>query len=194
MTRILRTAIATLAFLALLASACGEPALTVQEYATAIEAGTDAYISEAQGLSLVFHQTVEDEIALLAAEGEGDLLVRATNVTKRETAQYLALLEDAMLRYVSALKLLRPPPTISEVHEAYVLAFASVQESMPETRDAVGSAEDLDGIQIAITGSGFSDGQLRLRTACVALETAVRAEGQGLDLGCTRPPGIIGQP
>jgi len=137
---------------------------------------------------------VEDEIASLAAEGDGDVLARATNVTRRETVQYLALLEDAMLRYVSALELLRPPPTISEVHGAYELAIASVQESMPDTREAVGSAEDLDGIQIAITDSGFSDGQLRLRTACVALEIAVRAEGQGLDLGCTRPPGIIGQP
>jgi hypothetical protein len=173
-----------------LVSSCAATSLSTAEYATTLQEDTDAYILEAQTLSASFQRTVEDEIALLAASGEKDVLSLATEVTSRETVQYLVLLQDAMVRYQGALVLLRPPSALVEPHDAYVLAIESVQMSVPATRDAIGRAEDLNAIQVAITGSGFNDGQLRLRAACSSLEAAVTAEGHGVDLGCVRPPGV----
>lgn len=164
--------------------------MTIAEYADAMDVATELYIAESQALSATFHGTVEDEIAELAETGEGDLLALATDVTTRETVQYLALLEDAMSRYSESLDTMGPPSTLSEVHDDYVDAIESVRGAMPATRDAVGEAQDLVGIQDAITNSGFSDGQFRLQAACSALEAAVRSEGHGVDLGCApRPTG-----
>lgn len=194
MTYFLRPLFVVIGLLAALVGACAQPSLSVAEYAASLEDGTESYISEAQELSGTFQKTVEDEIGALAEDGSGDLLLRATRLTSRETVQYLALLEDAMMRYRVSVESLSPPSTLAERHNAYIQAIESVQSSMQGTRDAVGKAGDLDGIQVAITSSGFGDGQLRLRAACISLEAAVRAEGRGLDLGCIRPTGVAARP
>jgi hypothetical protein len=173
--------------LAIVLSSCSGSSLTVAEYATELEDSTNGYILESQRVSTTFHSTVEDEVTRIAEAGEGDLLALATDVTSRETVLYLALLEDAMMRYVAVVEAIKPPLALVEPHAAYVRAIESVRSSMPATRTAVGDAATFDEIQVAIAQSGFSDGQIRLRAACVALETAVRAEGSGIDLGCTRP-------
>lgn len=190
MARFRRAGLVVIGLLGVVVSSCGAPSLSAAEYAAVLQEETDAYILEAQRLSVSFQRTVEDEIALLAASGEGDLLSQATDVTSRETVLYLALLEDAMVRYQDALALLNVPSALLESHGAYVLAIESVQISLPATREAIGRAADLNAIQVAITGSGFNDGQLRLRAACSSLESAVRSEGHGVDLGCVRPPGV----
>jgi hypothetical protein len=186
-----RTLVLLLA-VAIVGAACGSSALSTAEYSAAIEEATDVYIVEAQGLSTEFQRTVEEEVAALAASGEGDLLTQATDLTSQQTIQYLALLEDAMSRYSTVLGSIEPPPVLAEPHDDYLEAIESVRLSMPATRDAVGQARDLTGIQTAITSSGFGDGQLRLQVACARLAAAVRAEGQGVDLGCTRSPVVDG--
>jgi hypothetical protein len=190
MIRFRSAGLAMVVLLGVIASSCAAPSLSAAEYAAALQEDTDSYILEAQRLSLSFQRTVEDEITVLAASGEEDVLSQATDVTSRETVQYLALLEDAMMRYQVALVALKAPSALVEPHDAYVLAIESVQMSLPATRDAIGRAGDLNAIQVAITGSGFNDGQLRLRAACSSLEAAVRAEGHGVDLGCVRPPAV----
>jgi hypothetical protein len=187
MTQHVRSLGAVFALLAVVLAACLSGSLSVDGYATDLENATDAYISESQSLSAAFQNTVEDEVATLAEAGEGDVLELATAVAVRETTRYLASLEDAMARYIETLREMSPPAVLVEPHDAYVEAFDTVRSSMPATRTRVSEAADLDGVQAAITGSGFSDGQLRLRSACSSLEAAVRAEGRGIDLGCTRP-------
>lgn len=183
-----------LVLLAVVLASCSGPSLTVAEYASELENSTNDYILESQRVSATFHSTVEDEVTRIAEAGEGDLLSLATDVTSRETVLYLALLEDAMMRYVAVLELIKPPSALVEPHSAYIRAIESVRSSMPTTRIAVGEASDLDDIQVAIARSGFSDGQIRLRAACAALEAAVRAEGSGIDLGCARPLEIDAAP
>jgi hypothetical protein len=182
-----RTAATVFALLSLLAGACSLGSLSTAEYAAVLGERTDDYIEESQNLSATFHSTVEDKIKVLAESGEGDVVALATDATRQETTQYLAVLEDAMTRYVEALMSMSPPRSLVDAHGAYVEAIDAVRSSMPATRTRVGEATDLTGIQTAITGSGFSDGQLRLRAACSSLEAAVRQEGHGVDLGCTRP-------
>ena len=167
--------------------ACATPPMTIDEYAEALNGATEDYVGESQALSAAFQKTVEEEVAELADAGEGNLMALATGVTSREMIQYFALLEDAMERYGKELDGMHPPVNLGELHDDYLSAIESVRIALPETRDNVAEAHDLVGIQEAITGSGFADGQLRLQSSCLALEEAVRAEGQGVDLACSRP-------
>lgn len=187
MTIRVRTVAAVLALLSVLAGACSLGSLSTAEYASMLGESTDEYIQESQVLSATFHSAVEDKITVLAESGEGDVVALATEVTKKETVQYLVVLEDAMTLYAETLTSMSPPGELEDTHNAYVEAINAVRASMPATRDRVGEATDLTGMQTAITGSGFSDGQLRLQAACLALESAVRQGGHGVELGCTRP-------
>ena len=96
MTRQPRSLWVVASLVAAVVVACAPGSLSVGEYAIQLEDGTDDYILESQALSATFQKTVEDEVVSLAESGEGDVLVLATAVTMRETAQYLAVLEDAM--------------------------------------------------------------------------------------------------
>lgn len=187
MTIRIRTVATVFVLLSLLASACSIGSLSTAEYASVLGERTDEYIQESQEVSETFHSTVEDRVKVLAESGEDDVVALATDMTRRETVQYLAVLEDAITRYVETLRSISPPGNLVDAHDAYVEAIDAVRFSMPATRARVGEASDLTGIQTAITGSGFSDGQLRLRAACSSLEAAVRQEGHGVDLGCSRP-------
>lgn len=187
MTVGMRRVAAVCALLSVVAGACSPGSLSTAGYAEVLGERTDEYIVESQTVSATFQSTVEDKIKALAEAGEGDVVEMATDVTRGETVQYLALLEDAMTRYEEALKSMSPPGNLVVAHDAYVEAIDAVRASMPATRARVGEATDLTGIQTAITGSGFSDGQLRLQAACSSLEAAVKQEGHGVDLGCTRP-------
>lgn len=169
-------------------SACAQPTLTTPEYAVAIEEATDAYIAESQTLSATFQGTVEDEVIRIVETGSDDPLTEATDMTRRETVLYLALLEDAMGRYVERLSAMHPPGELEGVHAEYVDAVEVVHSALPSTRSSVLSAGSLDEIKEALAGSGFQDGQYRLTSTCLSLEGSVRAEGTGVVLGCTRPP------
>ena len=172
--------------LAVVLSGCLNPALTITEYASAIEEATDVYIAESQALSAAFHMTVEGEVARIVEEGSDDALGEATDITKREMVLYLVLLEDAMNRYVERLSAIQPPGEVGGRHSDYRDAVESVQNAMPATRASVESAIHLDGIEEALAASGFQDGQLRLTSTCQSLQESVMAEGAGTDLGCTR--------
>lgn len=173
--------------LAVALGACTTPPMTIEEYAGALNAATEDYVGESQTLSVAFHRAVEDQVAELAEAGQGNLIALATGVTSREMIQYLALLEDAMARYGEELDEMHPPADLNGPHDDYLVAIELIRIALLPTRVSVGEAHDLDGIQEAITSSGFADGQLRLQSSCLALEEAVRADGQGVDLGCTRP-------
>ncbi|GMQ92937.1 MAG: hypothetical protein BMS9Abin12_0414 [Acidimicrobiia bacterium] len=183
----LRRPAAVIAAVGIVVSACSGPALSPSAYAEVIERATDDYIERSQALSVAFQSTVEQEVALIVETDVEDPVAAAIDVTKREMVLYLALLEDAMGRYIEQLSQIAPPESLVQVHDDYVTAVQVVQRGMPETRASVESAFQLDGIEAAIAGSGLQDGQYRLAKTCMSLEAAVRAEGHGLDLGCTRP-------
>jgi hypothetical protein len=165
--------------------------MTVPQYASAIQEVTDAYIAESQGLSATFHRTVEDEVKRIVEEGSDDPLSEATDVTKREMVLYLALLEDAMGRYVVHLSELHPPGELDGAHSDYLDAVESVHGAVPFARTSVESAIHLDGIEAALAGSDLQDGQFQLTSTCRFLEESVRAQGSGVDLGCARSPTVV---
>jgi hypothetical protein len=171
---------------ALVASACTQSAMSVESYADAMEAIADAYVSEAQGLSASYQRTVEDEVRAAIAEDPTGAQVRAVEIAGEATVSYLELLADAMDRFITSMDELRPPTGVEAAHDEFVGAVASVHGSLPDARDAVAGADSLSDIRLALTTSGFADGQLRWTAACTALEGSVRRQGAGLDLGCVR--------
>jgi hypothetical protein len=186
MTPRIRRLFALLASIAILAAACDSP-LSTEEYAGSIGPLTDAYVVESQNLSYDYQSSVEDGVRTLVDEAGDDAATQAVVLIANESVQYLALLGDSMDRYVVSLRKLSPPAPLANKHDAYVSAIVFVHEALPETRDAVAAAEDIASIQLALTSSGFADGQIRWTAACASLEDAIRSEGRGVDLRCVRP-------
>ena len=171
------------ALIALLVVACSQ-GLALGDYVDEMEAATDAYITESQGLSVDYQGTVEDAVRDLVASGVDDPEAEAVDLVRIETVRYLALLTDAMERYRFAIEDIEPSGAVAADHDAYVAAVALVVDSLPQTRDSVETASSFEEIQLALASSGFADGQLRWTAACTDLEQAVRDEGRGLDLRC----------
>ena len=160
--------------------------MSVEAYAAAIEVASAVYIDEAQSLSAAYQASVEDEVRAVVEEAPDVAQGRVVEIATTATANYLALLSDAMGRFVTAIEELRPPTGIEAAHDEFVAAVGSVHRSLPATRDAVAQADSLASVRFALTSSGFADGQGRWTAACTALEEAVRGEGTGVDLGCVR--------
>lgn len=168
------------------------PLLTVDEYADAASGATEAYVAESQQLSLTYQKKVEREVAAIVDAGADTAVTEATTLVRTETVMYLALLDDAILRYVAAMDELAPPETIEEAHDSYIVVVESVQVTLPGMREAVAEAKSIPEIQAALLGSGFSDGQAAWVATCGTLEQAVRDEGRGVDLKCVRREVIAG--
>ncbi len=181
-----RRSFALLASMVVLIAGCSSP-LSTEQYADSIGTLTDAYVVESQNLSYDYQSSVEDGVRILVDEGGDDAATEAVALIRNESVQYLALLGDSMDRYVVALRKLSAPGPLADKHDDYVSAIVFVHEALPETRDAVAAAKDIASIQLALTSSGFADGQIRWTAACASLEEAIRSEGRGVDLRCVRP-------
>ncbi len=177
------------AILCLVAAGGCSSSMTIDAYAEALGEEADAYVVESQDLSYDYQRSVEDGVAALAEAGGDDTLEAAVGLVRSETVAYLALLTDVTGRYLEGLEALEPPSEVASAHDAYVAAVDGVYRAIPSARDAAEAAPDLDGIRLALTSSGFADGQLRWTSTCTALEQAVRDEGRGVDLRCERPAG-----
>jgi len=171
---------------AMVVGGCSSP-MTIDAYADAATTATDAYVAESQTLSYDYQSGLEDGVRAIAADGQPDPTTRAVDLVTRETIAYLALLSDAIARYLSSLEALVPPKVVSDAHDEYLAAVRFVLDAIPETRDSIEEATDFDAVQLALTGSGFADGQIRWTISCSSLEQAVRDEGVGIDLGCVPP-------
>ncbi len=176
-----------LAALALFAAACSQPTQSVEAYADAMEGVVDTYVAESQDLSTRYQASVEDDIKAMVQQRPSDPEAVAVEIASSATTNYLAVLADAMQRFIEGMESLRPPPTVRAAHEEFIAAVRSVHRAIPSTRDAVLEADSIESVGLALTSSGFADGQIRWTAACTALEAAARELGTGLDLGCVRP-------
>lgn len=166
---------------------CSAGALSVGEYVDAMETAAVIYVADSQDLSVQYQDQVISEITEMAQREPPNADILAVGITRAATTDYLDVLADQMLRFVDDMEAMKPPMAVGEDHDEFVAAVRSVYTAMPRTIMEVGSAESLDGIRLALTSSGFADGQIRWTAACTTLESSVRAIGSGLDLGCVRP-------
>lgn len=160
---------------------------TLADYVPAAEDLSLAYVEEAQALSFDYQRSVEDGVRAIVDGGATDPETDAVTLVIDETVAYLAVLTDTMGRYLEAFDALDAPSEIAREHDDYVSAIGVVHQSLPTTRSAVREATRLDEVQLAMTSSGFADGQLRWTASCSALEQAVRDQGTGIDLRCVAP-------
>ena len=181
-----RIVVAVLSLATILAACSTVSPLSIEEYADAAGAATDSYVAETQQLSYAYQQTVQREVEDIVASGVDTAVADATALVRSETVQYLALLDDAIVRYVATLDEMAPPGAVEDAHDSYVEVVQSVRITLPDMRDAVAASESIDGIQTALVGAGFSDGQAAWVAKCGTLEQAVRDQGRGLDLKCMR--------
>lgn len=170
---------------ALVVSGCSS-AMTIEDYGPEVSGFAEAYVVESQNLSYDYQSSVEDGVRDIVDSGEDSAETAAVELVRTQTVQYLAMLSDAMGRYLALLEGLNPPGEVKSQHQAYAEAVRNVYEAIPEARDTVAEATDLDDVQLALTASGFADGQLRWTTTCVSLEEAVREQGQSALLRCVR--------
>ncbi len=174
--------------IALVTAACSStPPMSIDAYADAATAATAAYVGESQQLGLTYQKTVESEVGKIVDSGAADAVADATTLVRTETVNYLALLDDAILRYVAAIEDMTPPAAVKDAHGAYLAIVESVRATVPQMREAVASAGSIPEIQAALRRSGFADGQAAWLATCSSLEQAVRDAGRGVDLKCVRP-------
>ena len=180
-----RVAVPMLMAAALGASCSGS--VTVDDYVRDAEGLSLAYVEEAQSLSFDYQRSVEGGVRAIVEGGAADPETDAVMLVVDETVAYLAVLTDTMGRYLEAFDALDAPAEVASEHDDYVAAIGVVHASLPATRSAVEVATGLDEVQVAMTSSGFADGQLRWTASCSALEQAVRDQGTGIDLRCVAP-------
>lgn len=178
--------LAVVASLVVLVGACTS-AMEPDEYGSAVTATAETYVVESQNLSFDYQQSVEDGVREIIDSDASDTRTAAMDLVRTATVGYLALLEDAMRRYGSALRDLEPPGEVASAHESHIAAVLAVADAVPDARNEVATAPDLEGVQKALTASGFADGQLRWTATCTSLEQAIRDMGHGANLRCTRP-------
>lgn len=170
---------------ALVGAGCSS-AMPIDEYASELSAIAENYVVESQDLSYDYQSSVEDGVRDIVEAGEDGAEAAVVELMRTETVQYMAMLSDAMGRFLERLDALNPPDEVADEHEAYVAAVRNVYESIPDARDTVAEATSLEGVQLALTASGFADGQLRWTTTCLSLEEAVEAQGESVTLRCVR--------
>lgn len=170
---------------ALVGASCSS-SMTIDEYASELPGIAEAYVVESQNLSYDYQSSVEDGVRGIVEAGEDGAEAAAVDLVRTETVQYMATLSDAMGRYLARLDALSPPDEVADQHEAYVDAVRNVYEAIPEVRDTVADATSLEDVQLALTASGFADGQIRWTTTCLSLEEAVEAQGEPVALRCVR--------
>ena len=169
-----------------LAGCAGTSSLTLNGYADQMTIISELYVEESQSLSLRYQLDVERKVSELASRGGSAVITEAVILVSAETASYLALLDDAIDRYVVSMAALEPPSDLVDSHSSYVEVVSFVHRSLPAMRDAVASSQSMTDIELALAGSGFADGQAVWTAACVSLEQNIRDLGRSADLKCVK--------
>lgn len=160
-------------------------------YADAVTELGRAYEEEATGLQRKLEAELQREIDLLRRDvdpDDADQVARfaseAVAITAARTSAFFASVGDALDRYRSGLTDLTPPAEVARAHHELVAAMDSVLGGLPELLDGLRRAEDFDAIDRAVNASVFTDAGPRLRAACLALQDALGAGGESVDLRC----------
>lgn len=178
-----RTA-AALVVVALVAG-CGDPAPTVDEYRQQVQERAITYADEGEQLRVDHLFQLERSIDdLVKTTDQAELEQVAIEETARRTAALFAALTDAVQRYASDLRALRPPEALRESHDELVAALEFSIADIGPTMDALETATSFLEIDAAIGGSPFNDSAPRVDTACVRLEAALADQGAPADLRC----------
>jgi hypothetical protein len=172
--------------------ACSGTPPSVASFAEAATDSSQAYVRESQQISSSYQRTVEIKVLDIVATGPDTSIDEATNLVRTETVAYLALLTDALGRYVDDFSAIEVPDAIRSERDTYLNILSRSRDAIPTMRDAVSGAGTIPDIQRVLVSSALADAQIALENSCLALEQAVRDQGQGIDLKCARSDLPIG--
>lgn len=182
------------ALMAVSLSACSGVEPTLADFARQTSDAAEAYVEESQQLSSSYQRTVEIKVQDIVATGGDSKVEQATELVLTETVAYLAVLTDAMGRYVDEFTSVAVPSSVEEERNGYVSVLTGAYNSLPDLRDDVAASTGIPEIQRVLVSSAFADSQPALESSCLALEQSVRDQGQGIDLKCVRSDLPTGAP
>lgn len=166
-------------------SACSSGGLSVDEYASAVEAQAGANADEIIALADQNISELAVAVARLRREVEGDELAEAAIAeTARLASKLFAGIGDALDRYVQNLDALDAPSELETDHRAYIVALEASRSGIAPLLSDLSAAATFDDIDRAIASSGFSDAQPRVVAACSSLQRGIEALGPVVNLRC----------
>lgn len=185
-SRSVGVALASVVVLGVLLGSCATREVAVSDFADEMSSITGAYVDEATSLSASYQRQVEIKVADIVANEGDDALEPVTDLVRSETVGFLALLGDALDRYVDALVEVATPDAVQAEMDRYVSLMTASAGHLPDMRTSVAEASTIDALRAALAGSAYADAQAAVTASCTALEQAVRDQGHGVDLRCTR--------
>jgi len=166
-------------------TACSASSISVPDYAVAVEDRAAAYGAESDDLKEKQLATLEDTVARLQGELEGQALIEAAiSETAEESTKLFAGISDALDRYVQDLDVIAPPAAVADDHRSYVEALDTSRAGLVMVLEDLPGATSFEEIDRVIAGSGFADAQQSVEAACHALETTIELQGSTADLRC----------
>ena len=181
----MRRIAALLAASLVIVSACSSGGLSVDEYASAVEAQAEANADEIIALADQNISELDVAVARLRREVEGDELAEAAIAeTARLASKLFAGIGDALDRYVQNPDALDAPSELESDHRAYFVALEASRSGIAPLLSDLSAAATFDDIDRAIASSGFSDAQPRVVAACSSLQRGIEALGPVVDLRC----------
>jgi hypothetical protein len=171
--------------IALVAAACSDGGLSVDEYAATVESQAGAHADEVTALADRNISELNTAVARLQDEAEGDELAAAAIAETARLASHLfAGIGDALDRYAQQLDELDAPSELEEDHGAYIVALEASRTGIAPLVSDLSTAATFDDIDRAIASSGFSDAQPRVVAACTSLQRSIATLGPVVDLRC----------
>lgn len=169
----------------LLLAACSSSEVTVERYASALEARATAYADEVDQLVEENAAELNSAVNRLQNDLQGDaLLTAAVGETAALSSMLFAGIGDALDRYEQALDALETPASVGDESRSYLEALEASRRGVAPLLATLAGVTTFEQIDQAIASSGFSDAQLRVETACATLEAAIESAGTFVDLRC----------
>ncbi len=168
-----------------LLTACSAATVSVADYATAVEERAAIYGAESDDLRDLHLAALENTVARLQSELDGQALIDAViGETAQESTKLFAGISDALDQYARDLDAMASPTAVSDEHRTYVRALDTSRAGLAPVLEDLPGATSFEELDRAIAGSGFADAQQRVEAACHDLESAIESQGPEVDLRC----------
>ncbi len=185
------TRLRSLAVLLLVLAACGDSAMTADEYFTELAAARGDFTQANQDVADRYEAQLASSFAELGRQFDledpdqaDEVTARALEVAIEAATTLVTVRVEGLERYLGVLDELRPPDSAAEAHAASLVGLREARDGLTPTLDAIRAVEDVGGIPDALVGSPLGMALIRVREACRALQGIAATEGLVVDLLC----------
>ena len=180
-----------LVVLAVVIAACGDGAMTVDEYFTEFETARIDFTQANDDIDSAYQTQLDASFAELQREFDAqdqaearELAERSINVGIDATVSLVTARVESLERYLSQLEELRPPEQAAEAHAASLVALREAREGLEPTVTAIRGIEGLGDLGSTVGASPVGQALVRAAEACRVLQGVATSEGLIIDLRC----------